>query len=69
MQSLIDDRDRQIREHQQRLEEARQENERLKAETNRLHLEAKQKIEKLMDRIRELNLRNTGGDKKQGFLR
>ncbi len=70
MRSLIDDRDRQIREHEERIEEAKRENERMKAENNRLHQEAKQKIEKLMDRIRELNLRNSGGgDKKQGFLR
>jgi twitching motility protein PilT len=71
LRSLIDDRDRQIREHEERIEEAKQENERMKAENHRLHQEAKQKIEKLMDRIRELNLRATGegGDKKQGFLR
>lgn len=71
MRSLIDDRDRQLRDFEERIEEAKRENERMKAENSRLHQEAKQKIEKLMDRIRELNLRNTGGggDKKQGFLR
>ena len=47
------------------------ENERMRGDYGRLRDEAQQKIDKLMDRIRELNQRLAGGaaDKKSGIFR
>ena len=72
LQGMLDDRDRQIQELEGRVEEMKRENERLRGDYGRLRDEAQQKIDKLMDRIRELNQRLAGGagaDKKSGIFR
>lgn len=73
MQGRIDERDRQLQEMQGRLDEMKQEAERMRADYGRLRDEAQQKIDKLMDRIRELNQRLAGGatgvEKKSGIFR
>ena len=71
LQQLIDDRDQEIRGLQGRVDEMKQESERMRGEYSRLREEAQQKMDKLMDRIRELNQRLTGGgaDKKSGIFR
>ena len=66
-------RDTQLREIDKRLQEGHQEMERMRGDYNRLRTEAQEKIDKLMDRIKELNNRlmgNGGGDdKKSGVFR
>lgn len=73
LQQLIDDRDREIRELNSRGDEMKQEVERMRGEYSRLRDEAQQKMDKLMDRIRELNQRLAGGGagdpKKSGIFR
>lgn len=76
LQGMIDDRDRQVQELHARIEEMKQEVERMRADYGRLKDEAQQKIDKLMDRIRELNQRIAGGgggapsgEKKSGIFR
>ena len=73
LQAMIDDRDRQLQEAQARMDEMKAEAERMRADYGRLRDEAQQKIDKLMDRIRELNQRLSGGggggDKKSGIFR
>ena len=75
LQGLIQDRDRMIQELQGRIEEMRQEHEKMRADYGRLRDEAQGKIDKLMDRIRELNQRMAGGggapgaEKKSGIFR
>ncbi len=72
LQQTIDDRDQEIRELHARMEEMKQEVDRMKGEYGRLREEAQQKMDKLMDRIRELNQRLAGGagaDRKSGIFR
>jgi len=54
-------RDEQIEELKTRLQEMGQERERLRGDYNRLRQEAQEKIDKLMERIKELNQRLMGG--------
>ncbi len=61
LQQMIDDRDQDIRDLQGRVEEMKQESERMRGEFSRLREEAQRKMDKLMDRIRELNQRLAGG--------
>ena len=71
LQGTIGDRDQEIRNLQGRIEEMKQEMERMRGDYSRLQEEAQQKMNKLMDRIRELNQRLAGGgaDKKSGIFR
>ncbi|HTQ80373.1 MAG TPA: PilT/PilU family type 4a pilus ATPase, partial [Thermoanaerobaculia bacterium] len=68
-------RDRQLEELGQRLQEAAQEREKLRGDYGRLRQEAQEKIDKLMERIKELNQRLMGGnvepssEKKTGIFR
>ncbi|MDX1632390.1 MAG: PilT/PilU family type 4a pilus ATPase [Thermoanaerobaculia bacterium] len=67
----ISDRDQQIQELREQLGEQREEMEKMRADYKRLKDEAQQKIEKLMERIKELNQRLMGdeADKKSGIFR
>lgn len=72
VQQQVAERDQQIQGLDERIEEMRQENEKLRGDYGRLREEAQQKIDKLMDRIRELNQRLSGGatdSKKSGIFR
>ena len=73
LQQLIEDRDQTIHQLSDRTEEMKQESERMRGEYGRLREEAQQKMDKLMDRIRELNQRLAGGGgaeaKKSGIFR
>jgi twitching motility protein PilT len=60
MQGLIGDRDERLRDMDARLQEMRQEAEKMRNDYARLQDEAQQKMNKLMDRIRELNQRIGG---------
>ncbi|HEX2253599.1 MAG TPA: PilT/PilU family type 4a pilus ATPase [Thermoanaerobaculia bacterium] len=55
------ERDEQIQQLRQQLQAFGQERERLRADYNRLRQEAQEKIDKLMERIKELNQRIMGG--------
>jgi peptidoglycan hydrolase CwlO-like protein len=59
---MVRQRDQQIEEVQAKLQEAAQERERLRGDYARLRQEAQEKIDKLMERIKELNQRLMGGD-------
>jgi chromosome segregation ATPase len=61
VQQAVRQRDQQIEEVQARLQEAAQERERLRGDYARLRQEAQEKIDKLMERIKELNQRLVGG--------
>ena len=73
LETAISARDAQMRDIDKRLQEGHQEMERMRGDYNRLRSEAQEKIDKLMDRIKELNNRllgNGGGDdKKSGVFR
>jgi twitching motility protein PilT len=74
LETAIGTRDHQIREIEKRMQEIHQESERMRADYNRLRSEAQEKIDKLMDRIKELNQRlmgngGTDADKKSGTFR
>jgi len=72
LQSQIAAREDKMRELGERIEEQRQEAERMRGDYKRLKDEAQGKIEKLMERIKELNQRLTaGGDPaaKSGMFR
>jgi twitching motility protein PilT len=60
VQAAVRQRDQQIEEVQARLAEAAQERERLRGDYARLRQEAQEKIDKLMERIKELNQRLVG---------
>jgi twitching motility protein PilT len=73
---VVHERDGQIRQLEERIEEMKQETERMRGDFGRLKEEAQQKIDKLMERIRDLNQRLQGGggpapapDKKSGLFR
>ncbi|MCP4661716.1 MAG: PilT/PilU family type 4a pilus ATPase, partial [bacterium] len=75
LQGVIGDRDQQLREFEGRAQEMRQEVEKMRGDYSRLRDEAQQKIDKLMDRVRELNQRLAAGgggaapEKKSGLFR
>jgi twitching motility protein PilT len=60
LRGVIKARDQQIDEFQSRLQEMGQDRERLRGDYNRLRQEAQEKIDKLMERIKELNQRLMG---------
>jgi twitching motility protein PilT len=75
VQAVLSGRDRQIEELGQRLQETAQDREKLRGDYARLRQEAQEKIDKLMERIKELNQRLMGGaadptgEKKTGIFR
>jgi chromosome segregation ATPase len=72
LQQTVLQRDNQIEEAKARLQEMTQERERLRGDYARLRTEAQEKIDKLMERIKELNQRLMGGDsgaQKTGIFR
>ena len=75
IQTAMNGRDRQIEELGQRLQETAQDREKLRGDYARLRQEAQEKIDKLMERIKELNQRLMGGtadptsEKKSGIFR
>jgi chromosome segregation ATPase len=66
IQQALRQRDQQIEEVQAKLQEAAAERERLRGDYARLRQEAQEKIDKLMERIKELNQRLMGGDAGSG---
>jgi peptidoglycan hydrolase CwlO-like protein len=75
IQAALKGRDRQIEELSQRLQDSAQDREKLRGDYARLRQEAQEKIDKLMERIKELNQRLMGGaadptgEKKTGIFR
>lgn len=74
LQAAISARDAQLRELDKRIHDMMAEMERMRGDYNRLRTEAQEKIDKLMERIKELNQRLMGngggeGDKKSGIFR
>lgn len=65
LQSRISDRDRRIEEIEARVQKLAEEREKMKADYNRLRTEAQEKIDKLMERIKELNQRLMEGEEKK----
>jgi twitching motility protein PilT len=61
LERVIRQRDEQIEEIKARIAEMAQEREKLRGDYNRLRQEAQEKIDKLMERIKELNQRIMGG--------
>jgi twitching motility protein PilT len=71
MQASVRARDEQVEEARLRLQEMGQEREKLRGDYTRLRQEAQEKIDKLMERIKELNQRLMGGsepEKKSGIF-
>jgi twitching motility protein PilT len=64
LQNQIQERDRQMDDARQQIQELSQEREKMRADYNRLRQEAQEKIDKLMERIKELNQRLMGDEKK-----
>jgi len=64
LQNQIQERDRQLEEVREQLQELSQERDKMRADYNRLRQEAQEKIDKLMERIKELNQRLMGEEKK-----
>ena len=75
LETSLKTRDSQIHDLEKRMQEAAAEMERMRGDYNRLRQEAQEKIDKLMERIRELNQRLMGGaggesgEKKSGIFR
>jgi chromosome segregation ATPase len=72
LQQTVRQRDDQIEEIKARVQEMTQERDRLRADYARLRQEAQEKIDKLMERIKELNQRLMSGDsgaQKTGIFR
>jgi twitching motility protein PilT len=74
LSGLVNDRDQQLRQHEEHFQEMKKEAERMRADYGRLKDEAEQKIKKLMERIKDLNQRispgsSGGGDRKSGIFR
>ncbi len=65
LQSRIADRDRKIEEIEARVQKMAEERDKMKADYNRLRTEAQEKIDKLMERIKELNQRLMEGEEKK----
>jgi chromosome segregation ATPase len=66
LHGVISSRDEQIEEVKARLAELAQDRDKLRGDYARLRKEAQEKIDKLMERIKELNQRIMGGDAGQG---
>ena len=64
LQNQIQERDRQMEEARQQIQELSQDRDKMRADYNRLRQEAQEKIDKLMERIKELNQRLMGDEKK-----
>lgn len=64
LKAQIQERDRQIEEAREQMQELSQEREKMRGDYNRLRQEAQEKIDKLMERIKELNQRLMGDEKK-----
>ena len=60
LQGVVDDRDQKLRDLEQRVQEMQSEAEKMKVDYGRLRQEAQEKIDKLMERIKELNQRLIG---------
>ena len=73
LEQTISDREQRLQEMDSRLDEARQEHEKMRGDYGRLQEEAQQKMNKLMERIKELNQRlageGGGGSGKTGIFR
>jgi twitching motility protein PilT len=74
LESAVGARSDQIREVEKRMQELHGEMDKMRADYNRLRQEAQEKIDKLMDRIKELNQRligngGTEADRKSGIFR
>ena len=76
LETAIHGRNDQVRDHERKIQEMHVEIDKMRADYNRLRQEAQDKIDKLMDRIKELNQRllgNGGGtgesEKKSGIFR
>ncbi len=74
LESAVAQRTEQIRELEKRTQELHVEMDKMRADYNRLRQEAQEKIDKLMDRIKELNQRligngGTEADRKSGIFR
>jgi twitching motility protein PilT len=68
LQRQIQERDGQLQELQERMKEAAEERDRMKADYVRLRQEAQEKIDKLMERIKELNQKLMGGERRSGGI-
>jgi DNA repair exonuclease SbcCD ATPase subunit len=69
LQQAIRQRDQQMEEMQSRYQEMVQERERIRGDYGRLRQEAQEKIDKLMERIKELNQKLMGGGEPSGGQR
>jgi twitching motility protein PilT len=72
LETAVTSRDQQLRDLERRVQEAMHEVEKMRGDYNRLRQEAQEKIDKLMERIKELNQRlmgPEGSDKKPGIFR
>ena len=69
LEARIAERDAAIEGLEERLRQAGEERDRMKADYARLRQEAQEKIDKLMERIKELNQRLMGEEKKSGMFR
>ncbi|MFP3941829.1 MAG: type IV pilus twitching motility protein PilT [Thermoanaerobaculia bacterium] len=67
LRSDLQNRDTQIQQLQEQLQEAADEREKMKSDYTRLRQEAQEKIDKLMERIKELNQKIMGEEKKGIF--
>ena len=65
----LERKDRQIEELSARLDEAAAERDKMKADYRRLKQEAQEKTDKLMERIKELNQKLMGDERKSGIFR
>jgi uncharacterized coiled-coil DUF342 family protein len=68
LQRQIQERDGQLQELQERMKEAAEERDRMKADYVRLRQEAPEKIDTLMERIKELNQKLMGGERRSGGI-
>jgi twitching motility protein PilT len=68
IRNMVVDRDQQLQQMKAQLQELHQERDKMRADYNRLRQEAQEKIDKLMERIKELNAR-LQGDEKKGMFR
>jgi len=74
LEAALSSRGEQLRELEKRVQDVHGEMDKMRADYNRLKQEAQEKIDKLMDRIKELNQRLMGngvgeGDRKSGIFR
>ena len=68
LQRQVQERDTRLQELQKRLEEAAEERDRMKADYGRLRQEAAEKIDELRGRIKELNQKLLGDERKSGGI-